>query len=66
MNAPILRMGGHPRVWPPIPYGAGYPREAVPSPSPHLIRRRRPRTAKHQAAVVFHPSSQPEEETTHG
>ena len=30
------------------------------------IRRRRPRTAKHQAAVVFHPSSQPEEETTHG
>ena len=24
------------------------------------------RTAKHMTAVVFHPSSQPEEETTHG
>jgi len=30
------------------------------------IRRRRPRTAKHQTAVVFHPSSQPEKETAHG
>ena len=35
--------------------------------SPNLpIRRRRPRTPRHQTAVVFHQSSQPEKETTHG
>lgn len=30
------------------------------------IQRRRSRTARHQTAVVFHQSSQPEKETTHG
>ncbi len=34
--------------------------------TPPKIRRRQPRTAKHQATVVFHPSSQPKKETTHG
>jgi hypothetical protein len=52
------------RVLPRPPPG-GFARVVCPRPN-HLIRRRRPRTAKHQTAVVFHPSSQPEEETTHG
>jgi len=35
--------------------------------SPNLpIRRQRSRTAKHQTAVVFHQTSQPEKETDHG
>lgn len=64
-TTPYGGWGRTPQAGSPTPTPRGFAREACPSPN-HPIRRRRPRTAKHQTAVVFHPSSQPEEETTHG
>jgi hypothetical protein len=48
----------------PLPPQGFRARDQRPPSSP--IQRRRSRTARHQTAVVFHQSSQPEKETTHG
>ena len=52
------------QVWPLLPYVEGYPRaRALTSPA-HPDPTTAARTAKHMTAVVFHPRSQPEKETT--
>lgn len=63
---PPLRGGGENRAKRvlPLPPQGFCARDQRPPSSP--IQRRRSRTARHQTAVVFHQSSQPEKETTHG
>jgi hypothetical protein len=64
-NHPLRGWGRTPQAGSPTPTPRGFAREV--SARPNIpIRRRRSRTARHQTAVVFHHSSQPEKETTHG
>ena len=64
MKAPILRMGRPTGRFGPIPYVVGYPRARVLTLPAHPDPTTAARTAKHMTAVVFHPRSQPEKETT--
>lgn len=66
METPILRMGGQPIGLAPIPYVVEYPRAGIPSFTRAINPTTAARTAKYMTTVVFHLSSPPEKETTHG
>lgn len=52
------------QVWPLLPYVEGYPRARALTLPAHPLPTTAARTAKHMTAVVFHPRSQHEKETT--
>ena len=62
MKPPILRMGANQQVWPPMRRGVTARHRMPPTSSSDDGGRYR----QASTAVVFHPSSQPKKETTHG
>lgn len=63
---PYYVWGGQPAGLASPPIRRGYPRAGSDAPCTFRSDDGGPDLPMHQTAVVFHPSSQPEEETTHG
>lgn len=64
-NHPLRGWGRTPQAGSPSPTHRGFRARSLSQPE-HLDPTTAARTAKHMTTVVFHPSNQPQKETTHG